>query len=573
MHTMRRAAALAVLVALGGLAMTGLGYGYDRPAGPLHASRSEVVALNGMVCTSEPLAAQVGLEVLKAGGDAVDAAVACNAMLGLVEPMSCGVGGDLFAIVWDAKSHKLYGLNASGRSPYAMSADLLKSRGLNAIPGSGPLSWSVPGCVDGWDQLLRRFGKWRLDRVLAPAIHYAESGFAVAPLIGMEWQTRVPRLLGEHPSMSCYLVNGRAPKGGEVFKNPDLARTYRLLAKGGRDALYRGEIARRIAAYSQRAGGLFALRDFEDHTSTWVDPVSTTYRGYTVWEMPPNGQGIAVLEMLNVLDGFDLKSLGHNSAPYLHLFLEAKKLAYADRARFYADPEFAKVPVAQLTSKEYGDRQRARIDLNHAAQVVPPGDPQAIGADETVYLTVVDKDRNAVSLIQSNFAAWGSHEVPDHLGFLLQNRGESFSVDPAHPNFVRPHKRPFHTIIPAFVTRDGKPFFSFGVMGGDMQPQGQVQVLLNIIEFGMDAQEAGDAARVRHDGSPDPTGGEMTAGGEVKVESGVGPEVRAALTAMGHKVSSDRNGFGGYQGILIDPATGVLHGGTEPRRDGCAAGY
>ncbi len=559
--------------------MTGLGYGYDRPAGAIRGSRSEVVALNGIVAASQPLAAEVGLDVLKAGGNAIDAAIAANAMLGLVEPMSCGIGGDLFVIVWDAKSHRLYGLNASGRSPYAMSAELLKQRGLGSIPGSGPLAWSVPGCVDGWHQLLKRFGRapgeagsGKLADLLAPAIHYAESGFAVSQIIGAGWQGAATAVK-EHPSMAAYLAHGRAPKGGDIFKNADLARTYRLLAAGGRDAFYRGEIARRIVGYSQRAGGLFTMRDFEDHTSTWVDPVSTTYRGCTVWEMPPNGQGIAVLEMLNLLESFDLKSLGHNSAAYLHLFVEAKKLAYADRARFYADPEMAKVPVAQLTSKEYAARQRPRIDLGRAAQVAPPGDPYAIAADETIYLTVVDKDRNAVSFIQSNFGAWGSKEVPDHLGFVLQNRGQSFSMDPAHPNFVRPHKRPFHTIIPGFVTRDGKPLFSFGVMGGDMQPQGQVQVLCNVIDFGMNVQEAGDAARCRHHGSPSPMGGEMTTGGEVALESGIGPEVRAALAAMGHKVIADVGGFGGYQGILIDPDTGVLHGATEARKDGCAAGY
>jgi gamma-glutamyltranspeptidase/glutathione hydrolase len=556
----------------GGLAMTGLGYGYDRPAGSMHGSRSEVVATNGMVCASQPLAAEVGLEVLKAGGNAIDAAIAVDAMLGLVEPMSCGIGGDLFVILWDAKSQRLYGLNASGRSPYAMNAQLLKQRGLGAIPGGGPLSWSVPGCVDGWDQLLKRFGRKSMAEVLAPAIHYAENGFAVSPIIGAGWQG-MEGAIHEHPSMACYLVKGRAPKAGGVFKNPGLAQSYRLLAKGGRDAFYRGEIARRIVAYSEKAGGLFTMRDLEDHASTWVAPVSTTYRGYAVWEMPPNGQGIAVLQMLNILEGYDLKSLGHNLAPYLHLLIEAKKLAYADRARFYADPEMAEVPVAQLISKEYAKRRRARIDLQRAAQVVPPGDPYALSADETVYLTVVDKERNAVSLIQSNFGGWGSREVPDSLGFVLQNRGQSFSMNPDHPNFVRPHKRPFHTIIPGFVTKDGKPFFSFGVMGGDMQPQGHVQVLCDLIDFGMDVQEAGDAARVRHDGSPSPTGGEMTSGGSVAMESGIGAQVREALTAMGHKVVPDVGGFGGYQGILIDPDTGVLHGGTEARKDGCAAGY
>jgi len=559
--------------------MTGYAYGYDRPAGAIHGSRSPVVALNGIVATSQPLATQVGLEVLEAGGNAIDAAVAADATLGVVEPMNCGIGGDLFAIVWDAKTKKLYGLNASGRSPYAMNADVLKQRGLTAIPGRGPLAWSVPGCVDGWDQLLKRFGTRSLADLLAPPIRYAEKGFPVSEIISADW-VEDEAMIRERPSMAAtYLTSGHAPRHGEVFRNPAIAATYRLLAKDGRDAFYRGEIARRIVAYSQQVGGLFSMRDFEDHASTWVDPVSTAYRGYTVWELPPNGQGIAVLEMLNLLEGFDLKSLGHNSAPYLHLLIEAKKLAFADRARYYADPEMAKVPVAQLISKRYAERQRARIDPNRAAAVVPPGDPFAVGGD-TIYLTVVDKDRNCVSLIQSIFSGWGSAEVPDSLGFALQNRGRSFSLDPKHPNYLQPHKRPFHTIIPAFVTiggaaasKDGKPFFSFGVMGGDQQPQGHVQVLCNLIDFGMNAQEAGDAARFSHSGSPSPTGGEMTGGGQVALESGIGAEVRRTLAAMGHHIIWDTGGFGGYQGILIDPETGALQGGTEARKDGCAAGY
>jgi gamma-glutamyltranspeptidase/glutathione hydrolase len=574
-----RCAAVIITIAIGEPAMTGDGYGYDRPAGSIHGSRSPVVAMNGVLCTSQPLATQVGLDILKAGGNAIDAAIAADATLGVVEPMSCGIGGDLFAIVWDAKTKKLYGLNGSGRSPYAMSAELLKQRGLNAIPGHGPLAWSVPGCVDGWAQLLKRFGTKSLADLLAPAARYAEQGFAVSEIISAGW-VEDEGAIREKPSMAAtYLVNGHAPRHGEIFRNPAIATTYRLLAKGGRDAFYRGEIARRIVAYSEKAGGLFTMRDFEDHTSTWVEPVGTTYRGYTVWEIPPNGQGIAVLEMLNVLEGFDLKGLGHNSADYLHLLIEAKKLAYADRARFYADPEMAKVPIKQLISKAYGEKQRARVDPNRAASALKPGDPYAIGGD-TIYLTVVDKDRNCVSLIQSNFAAWGSGEVPDNMGFALQNRGRSFSLDPQHPNFVQPHKRPFHTIIPGFVTIGGagaskevKPFFSFGVMGGDQQPQGQVQVLCNLIDFGMNVQEAGDAARFSHSGSASPTGDAMVGSGWVAVESGIGADVCRALIAKGHNIVYDVGGFGGYQGILIDPATGALFGGTEARKDGCAAGY
>jgi gamma-glutamyltranspeptidase/glutathione hydrolase len=569
--------------------MTVRGYGYDRPAGAIHGSRSPVVALNGMAATSQPLASQVGLDVLKAGGNAIDAAIAANAMLGVVEPMNCGIGGDLFAIIWDARTRKLHGLNASGRSPYAMNAEVLRELGLQAIPSRGPLAWSVPGCVDGWDQLLKRFGTRSLEELLAPAICCAEQGFPVSEIISGNW-VEAEAMIRERPSMAAtYLVDGRAPRPGEVFANPALAATYRLLAKGGRDTFYRGEIGRRIVAYSEKVGGLFAMRDFEEHCSTWVDPVSTTYRGYTVWELPPNCQGIAVLEMLNLLERYDLKSLGHNSAQYLHLLIEAKKLAFADRARYYADPEAAPVPVAQLISKEYAERQRARIDMNHAAAAVLPGDPFAVGGGDTIYLTVVDKQRSAISLIQSIFWGWGSGEVADDMGFALQNRGQSFSLNPEHPNFVRPHKRPFHTIIPAFVTRESKPFFSFGVVGGDQQPQGQAQVLCNLLDFGMNVQEAGDAARFSHSGSPDPTGGEMihatgsfdtaqdrsgrASSGQVALESGIGAAVRRALAAKGHSIVRQTGGFGGYQGILIDPEMGVLHGASDARKDGCAVGY
>ena len=588
MLRMIRCAAVLMTIAIGGPAMSQDGYGYDRPAGAIHGSRSPIVAANGIVCTSQPLATQVGLDILKAGGNAIDAAIAADATLGVVEPMNCGIGGDLFAIVWDAKTKKLYGLNASGRSPYGMSAELLKQRGLNSIPDRGPLAWSVPGCVDGWDQLLKRFGTKSLGDVLAPAIRYAEHGFPVSEIISADW-VEDEAMIKERPSMAAtYLVNGHAPRHGEMFRNPAIAATYHLLAEGGRDAFYRGEIARRIVAYSEKVGGLFTMRDLEDHSSTWVDPASTTYRGYTVWEIPPNGQGIAVLEILNVLEGFDLKSLGHNSADYLHLLIEAKKLAFADRARFYADPAMAKVPIKQLISKAYGEKQRARIDMNRAASALKPGDPYAVGGGDTIYLTVVDKDRNCVSLIQSIFAGWGSGEVPGNMGFALQNRGRSFSLDPAHPNFVQPHKRPFHTIIPGFVTIGGagaapeagaaaatdiKPFLSFGVMGGDQQPQGQVQVLCNLIDFGMNVQEAGDAARFSHSGSASPTGDVMVGSGSVALESGIGAAVRRALMAKGHSIIGDIGGFGGYQGILVDPATGSLFGGTEARKDGCAAGY
>jgi gamma-glutamyltranspeptidase/glutathione hydrolase len=540
---------------------------------PHRSGRSVVLAPHGMVATSHPLAAQAGLDVLRQGGNAVDAAIATNAALGLMEPMSCGIGGDLYAIVWDARTQKLYGLNASGRSPYKATREYFSSRGIDDIPDTGPLSWSVPGCVDGWDVLRQRFGSLPFEKTLGPSIRYAEDGFPVTEVIAGYWRG-AEKGLSKHPDAAkTYLPDGKAPRHGEVFKNPYLAKTYRTLAEDGRDAFYKGRIAKEIVAFSEKNGGLFALKDFEDHTSTWVDPVSTTYRGYEVWEIPPPGQGIAALQMLNVLEPHDLKKMGPESPDWWHLFVEAKKLAYADRARHYADPDFVKVPTAELISKKYADERRKLISPDKAMTKVAHGDPR-LGKSDTVYLCVVDKDRNCVSLIQSNYFGFGSGLVPGDLGFALQNRGDLFALDADHPNRLEPHKRPFHTIIPAMVTKDGKPWFVFGVMGGDMQAQGHVQVLVNLIDFGMDVQEAGEAPRVEHVGSATPTGRpEREGGGTVQAEDGLSEAVVKELARRGHAVTRVRRNGGGYQGILIDPKTGVLHGGSEARKDGCAVGY
>jgi gamma-glutamyltranspeptidase/glutathione hydrolase len=552
--------------------------GFDRPVGDPGQSRSVVISTNGMIATSHPLAAQVGLDILKAGGNAADAAIATSAMMGLVEPMSCGIGGDLFVIYWDAKTETLHGLNASGRSPYAMNREVFKEKGLTEIPVHGVLPWSVPGCVDGWDELRDKFGTMDFEKTLQPSIDYAEAGFPVTQIIAGYWKSGEERF-GKWPtaertySAKTYLKNGRAPREGEIFKNPYLANSYRAIAKGGCDAFYKGDIAKQIVEFSDDAGGYFSMKDFADHTSEWIDPVSTNYRGYDVWELPPNGQGIAALEMLNVIGGFDVKKMGHNSADLIHLFVEAKKLAFADRAKFYADPDFNKLPITGLISKEYGDRQRARIDMQKAATNVDAGDP-ILSKGDTIYLTVVDKDRNCCSFIQSNYHGFGSQIVPGDVGFVMQNRGQLFSLDPDHLNTLEPHKRPFHTIIPAFVTKNGKPHFCFGVMGGDMQPQGHVQVLMNMIDFGMSVQAAGDTSRVNHVGSQTPTGTAMwESGGEVGVESGITPEVRAELQRRGHILREAPGSFGGYQGILIDWKNGTLHGATEARKDGAAVGY
>jgi gamma-glutamyltranspeptidase/glutathione hydrolase len=535
-------------------------------------TRSVVMARRGMVATSQPLAAQAGLDILQAGGNAADAAIAANAVLGVVEPMSCGLGGDLFVLYWDSKTERLYGLNASGRSPLKLSLDVCKEKQLAELPVEGPLSWSVPGCVDGWEELRERFGSKPLADLLEPAIRYSDEGFPVSDIIASGWAGSAEKLKAYPDSATTWLIDGKAPQPGEVFRNPRLAATLRTIAEGGRDAFYKGPIAEKIVAFSEANGGYFSAEDFEKHASEWVEPASTTYRGYDVWELPPNGQGIAVLQMLNLLEPYNLAAMKHNSPEYLHLLVEAKKLAFADRAKFYADPAFNEAPVTGLISKEYATTQRKRIDPNQAATDVPAGDPKLKSGD-TIYLTVVDKDGNACSLIQSIYFGFGSQMTAGDLGFCLQNRGSLFALDSAHANCLAPGKRPFHTIIPGMVTKEGKPWFCFGVMGGDMQPQGHVQVLLNIIDFGLNVQQAGDAPRIRHLGSATPTGQPMTpGGGSVVVEPGISAATLEALKGKGHVIGTESDGFGGYQGILID-ANGVLHGGTDKRKDGAAVGY
>ncbi|MFO0823461.1 MAG: gamma-glutamyltransferase [Gemmataceae bacterium] len=543
----------------------------ERPtAQPFKAGRSVTIAKNGIVATSHPLAAQIGLDVLKNGGNAVDAAIATSAAMGLMEPMSCGIGGDLFAIVWDAKSQKLYGLNANGAAPLKATRALFAEKRLGDIPDRGPLSWSVPGCVDGWDALRQKFGTRSFKELLAPSIAYAGEGVPVPEVIAGYFQGADGS--SDDDFRSVYCPGGKAPRLGELFKNPALAKTYQMIATGGRDAFYKGEIAKRLVAYSEKKGGLFTLEDFTRHSSEWVEPVKTTYRGYDVWELPPPGQGIAVLQMLNLLEPHDLKKLGPSSPDYWHLLIEAKKLAYADRAKFYADPRFAQVPVKELISKEYAKQRSKLFDPANALTETPAGDPK-LGKADTIYLTVVDKDRNCVSLIQSNYYGFGSGLAPADLGFAIQNRGTLFSLDEKHANRLEPGKRPFHTIIPALVTKEGKPYFSFGVMGGDMQPQGHVQVLVNLLDFGMNVQAAGEAPRVEHVGSATPTGHPGTSGGRVRAEAGIPEEVVKELIRRGHTVDRVRVNGGGYQGILIDSENGVLRGGTEGRKDGAAVGY
>ncbi len=547
-------------------------HGADRITGQPFATRSEVIASNGMAATSHPLATQVALEVLKSGGNAIDAAIAANAMLGLVEPTGNGIGGDLFAIVWHAETGKLHGLNGSGRSPKALTREWFVEHGHDSIPPHGPLPVSVPGCVDGWFMLHERFGEKPIPELLAPAIRYAREGHPVAETIAHYWNRAVPVLRSFPGFVEQFTIDGRAPRKGEIWKNPNLANTLEAIAEGGRDAFYAGEIARTIGRYMLDQGGFLSVDDLAEHRGEWVDPVSSSYRGYDVWELPPNGQGIAALQILNILEGFDLASHGFGSPDHVHLFVEAKKLAFEDRARYYADPEFADVPVERLISKDYAAERRALINPERAARSVPPGNP-AIDAGDTIYLTVADRAGNMVSLIQSNYRGMGSGMTPPGLGFILQDRGEMFDLEPGRPNTYAPGKRPFHTIIPAFVTKDGKPWLSFGVMGGAMQPQGHAQILINLIDFGMNLQEAGDAPRIHHHGSSEPTGERMDSGGEVNLESGFAPATVRELMRRGHRVSHAIGPYGGYQAILRDPETGVYYGASESRKDGHAAGY
>ncbi|TWT19334.1 gamma-glutamyltransferase [Luteimonas marina] len=546
----------------------------DRITGQPFATRSEVHAPHAMAATSHPLATQVALDVMKAGGSAVDAAIAANAALGLMEPTGNGIGGDLFAIVWDPATNKLHGYNGSGRSPKSLTLAEFERRGLTDIPPHGPLPVTVPGAVDGWFALHARFGKRTMAQNLQPAIRYAREGHPVHEVIAYYWDRSVPRL-SKWPGFSeQFTIDGRAPRTGETWKNPNLANTLQQIADGGRDAFYKGDIARTIDAYFKANDGFLSYDDLAAHAGEWVDPVSTNYRGVEVWELPPSGQGIAALQILNLLEPHDLKSYGFGSPEHVHLFVEAKKLAFADRARWYADPAFHPAPVARLISKDYARERGKLISMERALREVQPGTPKQLDEGDTIYLTVADREGMMVSLIQSNYRGMGSGMAPPGLGFILQDRGEQFVLRADHPNGYAPGKRPFHTIIPAFATKDGKPWLSFGVMGGAMQPQGHVQILLNLIDFGMNLQEAGDAPRIQHDGSTEPAGQAvaMHDGGEVDLETGFPYETVRALMRKGHSVRFADGPYGGYQAIMVNPHGGYV-GASESRKDGQAAGY
>ena len=544
--------------------------GGDRVTGEVFAVRSPVLATSAMAATSQPLATQVALDVMKNGGNAIDAAIAANALLGLVEPTGNGLGGDLFAIVWDAKTKKLYGLNASGRSPKSLSLEWFAQNGHQSIPSHGPLPVTVPGAVDGWFMLHDRFGKKPMNELLKPTIDYAKEGFPVSQLIAYYWNRSIP-LLERWPGFSeQFTIEGRAPAEGEIWKNPGLAKTLQSIADGGRDAFYKGDIAKTIANYMEKNGGFLSYEDLSSHTGNWVDPVSTNYRGYDVWELPPNGQGIAALQILNIMELFDISSMDHDSAEYVHLFTEIKKLVFEDRAKYYADSEFNKIPVTTLISKDYAQKRSGLLNLDRAANTYPAG--KLLEEGDTIYLTTADKEGNMVSLIQSNYRGMGSGMAPDGLGFVLQDRGEMFSLEEGHFNQFEGGKRPFHTIIPAFVTKGGLPWMSFGLMGGAMQPQGHAQIVINMIDFEMDIQAAGDAPRIHHTGSSEPTGEVMINGGILNLETGYSYETIRQLMRMGHEIQYANGPYGGYQAIHRAP-NGVYWGATETRKDGHAAGY
>ena len=541
---------------------------YDRILGKNFATRSEVIATNGMAATSHPLATQTAIDVLKDGGNAIDAAIAANAVLGLVEPTGCGIGGDLFAIVWIEDDKKLYGLNSSGPAAQDMTIKKLKAMGIDKIPPFGPLPVTVPGAVAGWTALHKRFGKKSFDELFTNAIYYADNGFPITEVVGYYLQLSSVRYKDYPNFKDVWMPNGDALKKGDIFVNKGLANTYKEIAKSYGESFYKGEIAKIISKFIIEQGGFLSEDDLKNYQPEWITPVSSNYRGFDVWELPPNGQGIAALQILNILEQYDISNMGHNSAEYIHIFTEAKKLAYEDRAKYYADMNFADVPVKELISKEYALERNKLIDLKKAASTYDTG---IFENGDTIYMTVADSDGNMVSLIQSNYRGMGSGMVPPNLGFMLQDRGEMFNLDPKHRNSLEGGKRPFHTIIPAFITKDDKPFISFGLMGGGMQPQGHAQIVVNIVDFQMNLQEAGDAPRIRHFGSSEPTGETMINGGFLSLESGIDNQVRSELMKLGHNLKDEKGGYGGYQAIMrVD---GVFYGASESRKDGHASGY
>ena len=543
-------------------------YSFDRVSGKDFVSRSEVIAQNGMVATSHPLATQIGLDILKNGGNAIDAAIAANIALGLMEPTGNGIGGDLFVILWDADSQKLYGLNASGPAPKSLSIDYFKDNNLTKIPSYGPLPVTVPGAVDGWIKLHERFGSVKFKDLFTPTINYARNGFPITETIAFYLKSSSERFKSYPNFKDVWMPDNNILSKGDLFKNPQLANTLEEISKSKRKSFYEGNIAKLMADFIKEQGGFLSTSDLANYHAEWVEPVSTNYRGYDVWELPPNGQGIAALQILNILENYDIKNMGLFSSDYIHHFVEAKKLAFEDRAKYYSDPNFNKIDISYLISKDYAHKRMQLIDSKKSMLSVDAG---VLKDGDTIYLTTADKYGNMVSLIQSNYRGMGSGMVPPNTGFMLQDRGELFSLDVNHANALEGGKRPFHTIIPAFITKDNKPFVSFGVMGGGTQPQAHAQIVINLIDFDLNLQAAGDVARIVHTGSSQPTDEIMTDGGLVNLESGFDLNIQNDLKKYGHNIGNQKGLFGGYQAIMLKD--GIYYGASESRKDGQAAGY
>ena len=543
-------------------------YSFDRVSGKDFVSRSEVIAQNGMVATSHPLATQIGLDILKNGGNAIDAAIAANIALGLMEPTGNGIGGDLFVILWDADSQKLYGLNASGPAPKSLSIDYFKDNNLTKIPSYGPLPVTVPGAVDGWIKLHERFGSVKFKDLFTPTINYARNGFPITETIAFYLKSSSERFKSYPNFKDVWMPDNNILSKGDLFKNPQLANTLEEISKSKRKSFYEGNIAKLMADFIKEQGGFLSTSDLANYHAEWVEPVSTNYRGYDVWELPPNGQGIAALQILNILENYDIKNMGLFSSDYIHHFVEAKKLAFEDRAKYYADPNFNKIDISYLISKDYAHKRMQLIDSKKSMLSIDAG---VLKDGDTIYLTTADKYGNMVSLIQSNYRGMGSGMVPPNTGFMLQDRGELFSLDVNHANALEGGKRPFHTIIPAFITKDNKPFVSFGVMGGGTQPQAHAQIVINLIDFDLNLQAAGDVARIVHTGSSQPTDEIMTDGGLVNLESGFDLNIQNELKKYGHNIGNQTGLFGGYQAIMLKD--GIYYGASESRKDGQAAGY
>ena len=532
--------------------------------------RSEVIAKKGIAATSHPLATQTALDILKRGGNAIDAAIAANALLGLIEPTACGIGGDAFAVIWDAKTQRLYGINGSGKAPSNLSFNYFKKQKIRDIPSEGPLSLTVPGCVDTWQKMHEKFGKLSLEEILAPAIAYSDDGFPVSEMVAKNMALQAERLKKYSGFSKIYMPNDSLPKKGDLFKNPALANTYRRLAEAGLRNFYDGEIADEMVEYVKTQGGFLSVSDFNAYQSEWVQPLSTSYRGYELWQLPPNGQGIAIIEMLNILETNDIKSMGFGSKALIHLLIETKKLVSEDVSEQLGDPAFVNVAISKLISKAFAAERAKLINKEKAGKSV---NTAFFEQGNSVFLTVADAEGNMVGLMQSNYRGMGSGLTPENLGFVLQNSAAAFTLQANHPNVYAAGKRPLLNNTPSFVTKDGSPWLCFGWMDGQLQSQSQLQFLVNVIDFGMNLQEAGDAPMVCHETPVERVSTSTAESGWVNMDSGFNYEIIRGLMKMGHRVKFETGNYGGFQAIMRDPISGIYFGASESKKNGQAAGY